>query len=311
MTELEGSARDELLSVYLDREASKSEQARVETDPELISEIEAYRKISRMIAEPAVGPETALRTNHIAVAVQAFAPTSKISVFKDLKIQGRPLYARVLGAAAVIVIVLLLTTLLFIYNQDGDTSAVSIPLGETANEAIAANPSQNLEESLPSQQIERNSGPPPTTSPSGPLSQPSPASAPVHDRPEIADEVPQTLESPNQNSNDLPPLTGVPIQTHSIHPNLDTFIAEVNRSFTRPKNDQNLQASEASTNLLCSAELKAAAGDITPDKSILFVGDTTIGNEDFEYLVFQNLDEKKIVVLETSGCTAIATVALL
>lgn len=109
MTSFDPSS-DELVSAYLDGEATEAERARVEADPELRARVETFRAISSAVATPPLMPDAAAREAAIAAALGASATSSKVTSLAPVQ-ERRSRFAgpraAVLSAAAVILVLFL------------------------------------------------------------------------------------------------------------------------------------------------------------------------------------------------------------
>lgn len=109
MTSFDPSS-DELVSAYLDGEATEAERARIEADPELRSRVETFRLVSSAVATPPVMPDSAAREAAIAAALGASRTTKKVTSLAPVQERrGRFSGAKtsVLSAAAVILVLFL------------------------------------------------------------------------------------------------------------------------------------------------------------------------------------------------------------
>ncbi len=102
---------DELVSAYIDGEATAEEIARVESDPELMARAHIFRSIDSIVAEPVTPPVTAdaARESAIAAALAASNTTPKVTSLAPK--QSKPsIFARpnaaLMGAAAVLFVLL-------------------------------------------------------------------------------------------------------------------------------------------------------------------------------------------------------------
>ncbi|MDQ1423619.1 MAG: hypothetical protein QOD72_1117 [Acidimicrobiaceae bacterium] len=97
---------DELVSAYLDDEATTEERARVQSDPALLARVEALRAVHDALASPAEGPTTAERDTTIRAALGAatVVPITAARGRRGLRIASiAAAVALVLGAAGFLV----------------------------------------------------------------------------------------------------------------------------------------------------------------------------------------------------------------
>lgn len=138
---------DELVSAYLDGEATAAEAARVESDPELAARVETFAEVSaRMDEVPA--PPSALVDDHVATALAAFdAGTTASGSDEDEAGDVVPLagarhgggspswWQRVpLGAAAAAVVVVVLAGLIGLVSVDNGSDDTATGTVDAADE---------------------------------------------------------------------------------------------------------------------------------------------------------------------------------
>ena len=83
MTTFDPSERDELVSAFIDGEATDEEVALVESTPELMERVALLRSISEMVAAP-VEPTIDRREAHIAAGVECHAKTTRAEPHEEL-----------------------------------------------------------------------------------------------------------------------------------------------------------------------------------------------------------------------------------
>lgn len=122
MNTLDPSERDELVSAYLDGEATADERALVEASPELMARVETLRSIAAMVAAPIV-VDPALRERHIEAALAASATSAKVTSLEPRRRRLDRTWA--LSAAAVLLAVIIAIPVFRSGDGDDDTAAVS------------------------------------------------------------------------------------------------------------------------------------------------------------------------------------------
>lgn len=128
MTELDPSERDELVSAYLDGEATPAERAQVEADPDLMERVQLLSQISEMVRAP-VAVDARLRGDQIAAALEASNTAPNVtSLAAPRKGRDKPLNW-IMSAAAVLLLIALAVPVLRSGSDDDD--------GAVASEAVA------------------------------------------------------------------------------------------------------------------------------------------------------------------------------
>jgi hypothetical protein len=138
---------DELVAAYLDGEATAEERARVQGDPLLLARAEQLRAVSRLVAEPVVVPDTAVRDAHIAAALAASSTSPVVTAMPPRR--NRVDLLRFASVAAAVLAILVAVPLL-LSNTGGDddmaTEATSADDGLAAMDSVAA--SEGAEEGV-------------------------------------------------------------------------------------------------------------------------------------------------------------------
>lgn len=134
MNELDPSLpnADELVSAYVDGEATADEAARVEADPELMRRVEAFRAVAALSgsAPPLPADYDAARERAIAAALAASSTSAKVTSLAPIQARrsrfAKPMVG-VLSAAAVILVLFLGVAVVANLGggDDSDTAATS------------------------------------------------------------------------------------------------------------------------------------------------------------------------------------------
>ncbi len=123
MTSSDSFDRDELIAAYLDGEATLAERAQVEADPDLVERAELMRSVADMVAQPVNPAPAALRSAHIAAALEASSTTPVVTSLQAAKQRRRVDFTKVLGAAAAGLLVLFAGVAVLSSGNDGDDTA--------------------------------------------------------------------------------------------------------------------------------------------------------------------------------------------
>jgi hypothetical protein len=126
---------DELVTAYLDGEATAAERARVQGDPALLARAEQLRAVSRMVAEPVDGPDAVLRDAHIAAALAASSTSPVVTAMPARR--NRPDLLRFASVAAVVLAILVAVPLL-LSNTGGDDADMAATEATSADDGLAA-----------------------------------------------------------------------------------------------------------------------------------------------------------------------------
>ncbi|MDH3752747.1 MAG: hypothetical protein OEU32_02645 [Acidimicrobiia bacterium] len=118
---------DDLVSAYIDGDASDVEAARVESDPALRARAEQLRFIGRHVAAPVTLPDDETRERHIAAALAASPIAANVTALAARR-QRSARTMQIAAVAAVVAIVLLAVPLVLITrdgtdDNGGDTTA--------------------------------------------------------------------------------------------------------------------------------------------------------------------------------------------
>lgn len=125
---------DELVTAYLDGEATAAERARVQGDPVLLARAEQLRAVSRMVAEPVDAPDAAMRDDHIAAALAASSTSPVVTAMPTSR--SRPDMLRFASVAAVVLAILVAVPLL-LSNTGGDDDTAATE-ATSADDGLAA-----------------------------------------------------------------------------------------------------------------------------------------------------------------------------
>ena len=134
MTSFDPSS-DELVSAYLDGEATEAERALVESDPALRARVETFRGVSSAVATPPPMPDAAAREAAIAAALGASNTTEKVTSLAPVQERRSRFSGAKTGilSAAALILVLFLGGIAVVTNLSGDDSAdVATDAADTA-----------------------------------------------------------------------------------------------------------------------------------------------------------------------------------
>ena len=141
MTDHDPFDRDELVAAYRDGEATPTERAVVEADPDLIERATILRQVADLVAEPVLGPPPEVKRAHIAaaLAISATAPNVRALATKRRRMD----ITKVASIAAAVIAVLAVPIILLTNADDNnDVTAVAV------SDASAAQ-ADNAEEAEP------------------------------------------------------------------------------------------------------------------------------------------------------------------
>ncbi len=135
MTSFDPSS-DELVSAYIDGEATAAEVALVEADPTLLARVAHYRAIAEVVASPPPAPSAEAREAAIAAALGASTTSKKVTSLAPIQ-QRRSRFANqkamVLSAAAVLLVLFLGVAV--VSNLSGNDSQDTASAGDTTTDA--------------------------------------------------------------------------------------------------------------------------------------------------------------------------------
>jgi hypothetical protein len=134
MTDPDLFSDDELVSAYLDGEATPDERARVENDPRLQRRLGELRAVSRAVGTPHFFPESPRRDEIIARAVAATAPAAAPGglVVDLVAARRRRRVVVALSAAAAVLLVLIAAPLAL--REDRGDQQTAIEAGQDATD---------------------------------------------------------------------------------------------------------------------------------------------------------------------------------
>ncbi len=135
MTSFDPSS-DELVSAYIDGEATAAEVALVEADPTLLARVAHYRAIAEVVASPPPAPSAEAREAAIAAALSASTTSKKVTSLAPIQ-QRRSRFANqkamVLSAAAVLLVLFLGVAV--VSNLSGNDSQDTASAGDATSDA--------------------------------------------------------------------------------------------------------------------------------------------------------------------------------
>lgn len=157
MTDHDPFDRDELVAAYRDGEATPTERAVVEADPDLIERATILRQVADLVAEPVLGPPPEVKRAHIAaaLAISATAPNVRALATKRRRMD----MTKVASIAAAIIAVLAVPIILLTNADDNDVTAVAVSDASAAqaNNAEEAEPEPASEPELANGELRRDS----------------------------------------------------------------------------------------------------------------------------------------------------------
>ena len=116
---------DEIVSAYLDGEATAEEIARVQASPELLARVEAFRSTGLAVGAPVAPPPPEVREAAIAAALAASQTAPNVTSLGAAREKKRAFSPRVLAlssAAAAVVIGFIAVVTLADFSSGGDTA---------------------------------------------------------------------------------------------------------------------------------------------------------------------------------------------
>lgn len=131
MTDFDPTPDDEIVSAYLDGEATPAERAVVEGDPRLLARAAELRAVATAIGAP-VAPTDDARDRLIAQALTATGPVAPVVSIDAARRRRQRIGLAIASAAAVLVALLALPVLLDDGSSDDQTAAV-----ESADDAAS------------------------------------------------------------------------------------------------------------------------------------------------------------------------------
>lgn len=131
---------DELVSAYLDGEASADEIARVESSPELLAEVETLRAVAALVAsdpDPAT-VDPGRRDAHIAAALAASSTAANVTGLSAAR--ARPWYRQPVAAVAAVLLaaVIAVPLLANLGGDDADSDVATSASDDAATDEAAA-----------------------------------------------------------------------------------------------------------------------------------------------------------------------------
>jgi len=132
MSDLDPTARDELVSAFLDGEATPAERTQIEGDPELLERATELRSVADLVAEPVL-VDRALRSGQIEAALAQSSTAPNVTSLETRR--KRRLDPRVLSAAAVVLAAIVALPFVFSSGSDDSTAALNALDGVAAEAA--------------------------------------------------------------------------------------------------------------------------------------------------------------------------------
>jgi hypothetical protein len=132
MSDLDPTTRDELVSAFLDGEATPAERAQIEGDPELLKRATELRSVADLVAAPVL-VDRALRSGQIEAALAQSSTAPNITSLETRR--KRRLDPRVLSAAAVVLAAIVALPFVFNSGSDDTTAALNALDGVAAEAA--------------------------------------------------------------------------------------------------------------------------------------------------------------------------------
>lgn len=130
------SPDDEVVSAYLDGEATDAEIARVEASPELLARVEEFRALdARIAATPATATDER-RDAMIAAALAASSTSPKVSSIETARSKRQPFYTRPLVAVAAVLLLALVATPILLRSGDSDVGDAATSASDDGGEAF-------------------------------------------------------------------------------------------------------------------------------------------------------------------------------
>jgi hypothetical protein len=123
MTDFDPTPDDELVSAYLDGEATPAERAVVEGDPRLLARVSELRAVATAVGAP-VSPADAARDRLIAQALAAAPPVAPVVSLDAARRRRQRIGVTIASVAAALVALLALPVLLDDGSSDDQTAAV-------------------------------------------------------------------------------------------------------------------------------------------------------------------------------------------
>lgn len=138
MNEHDPLHRDELVAAYLDGEATPTERAQVEADPELMARADLLRQVADMVAEPVMPPPTDVKRAHIAAALAASSTADNVT---SLATKQRQMDWTRLGAIAAVILAVLAVPIVLLRGGDDDDGEVATAVEASDDGAASADES--------------------------------------------------------------------------------------------------------------------------------------------------------------------------
>lgn len=123
---------DELVSAYLDGEATAAEISRVEADADLMAQVEAMRAVAAVVATPPLPPTDEVRDGHIAAALAASRTAPNVTSLGAARAARTPWYRQPVAAVAAVIVAALVAVPLL--SQLGGSDADNDVAGSAASD---------------------------------------------------------------------------------------------------------------------------------------------------------------------------------
>lgn len=294
-------ADDELLSSYLDDEATPDEVARIESDPTLLARVEELRAARDLIATP-VSPLAAAEIDAlIESALEASATTPVVTGIERARRRRSDRVRMVVAVAAGVLLLAIAVPVLGSLggdSDDADTASVALDGGDTASDDEAADNESFAPQAVPAED---------TTA--GDDTSSATAEA---DIPGDADAADAADETNDDASDDTPAITALDL--YDLEPALDE--EQLGRAIEDRLRDRDLTAEvftagalETLEELACAEEFSFLAA--TDELTVVDAGVTAVGGTPTAVVVVSDADGDYLLYttpLET--CTPIAILEL-
>lgn len=317
MTPHDPSSRDEIVAAYLDGEATSSERALVEADPELLEQVEVMRQIAALVAEPVVPPPLEVRNSHLAAALAESATAPNVTAIASRR-RWATQHAAVLSVAAVILVALLAVPILLVRvtGGDDDDTATSILAGDAAEEAGNDAGGESAFEELATTDAD-DTDPAPQAAAQEPAdeaaeepveasaAEPAPtpaagdAAAAAESDEEPAEEAALADDGSSEVAGTLDPaapalLAGSLVDVDALTERVESALAT----------DPAAQRSVGEVGLPLQCE--PAVAEFADGLAVALVGWAIVGGEPVEFVVVETAGDRELIVVSAGDCTTVA-----